>query len=311
VPGRYECNRDPRLAELLHHITEEGWGNDSVGDLDEDGFHASLLIVEPAERQELSDAFDRDADGAVRARHHPQGPQRRGPLGAADSQPALHAAVPRPRRAELVTWTTDELRHFLAYVRDDRLYAAWRLAALTGMPREVLGLRWADLDLEAAGCQSARRWSWSTSTRRSPGPRPLRADRASPWTLRPSRHCAHHTAQAAEQLVAGPAWPNSDLVFTREGRASLHPEHVRRQFDRHLHRAGLPRIRFHDLRHTYATLALEAGVHPKGRQRAARPDHRGNDPGRLLSRHPRPSSGMLRPPLLTLLPVVVSRGRAH
>jgi hypothetical protein len=58
VPGRYECNRDPRLAELLHHITEEGWGNDSVGDLDEDGFHASLLIVEPAERQELSDAFD-------------------------------------------------------------------------------------------------------------------------------------------------------------------------------------------------------------------------------------------------------------
>jgi integrase len=47
-----------------------------------------------------------------------------------------------------VTWTTDELRDFLAYVRDDRLYAAWRLAALTGMPREVLGLRWADLDLE-------------------------------------------------------------------------------------------------------------------------------------------------------------------
>jgi hypothetical protein len=58
VPGRYEHNHDPQLAELLHQVTEEGWGNDSVGDLDEDGFHASLLIVEPAEQPELTDAFD-------------------------------------------------------------------------------------------------------------------------------------------------------------------------------------------------------------------------------------------------------------
>ncbi len=60
MPGRYAHNRDPQLAELLHEVTAEGWGNDSVGDLAEDGFHASLLIIEPAERQELSEAFDRD-----------------------------------------------------------------------------------------------------------------------------------------------------------------------------------------------------------------------------------------------------------
>jgi hypothetical protein len=58
VPGRYEHNRDPQLAELLHEVTEQGWGNDSVGDLDQNGFHASLLIVEPAEQQELTEAFD-------------------------------------------------------------------------------------------------------------------------------------------------------------------------------------------------------------------------------------------------------------
>jgi hypothetical protein len=57
-PSRYQHNRDPQLAELLHHVTAGGWGNDSVGDLSEDGFHASLLIVEPAEQQELSEAFD-------------------------------------------------------------------------------------------------------------------------------------------------------------------------------------------------------------------------------------------------------------
>ncbi len=59
MPGRYEHNRDPQLAELLHEVTADEWGNDSVGDLDQDGFHASLLIIEPAEQQELTEAFDR------------------------------------------------------------------------------------------------------------------------------------------------------------------------------------------------------------------------------------------------------------
>ena len=63
--------------------------------------------------------------------------------------------------------------------------------------------------------------------------------------------------------MAGPAWPDTDLVFARQDGAPLHPEYVRRQFDRRIHRAGLPRVRFHDLRHIHATLALQAGVHPK------------------------------------------------
>jgi hypothetical protein len=58
VPGNYQHNPDPALVELLHTITQEGWGNDSVGDLEEDGFAASLLLIEPAEQQELADAFD-------------------------------------------------------------------------------------------------------------------------------------------------------------------------------------------------------------------------------------------------------------
>lgn len=58
MPGRYQHNPDPALAALLHQVVLDGWGNDSVGDLEEDGVHASLLIVEPAEQQELTDAFD-------------------------------------------------------------------------------------------------------------------------------------------------------------------------------------------------------------------------------------------------------------
>lgn len=65
-------------------------------------------------------------------------------------------------------------------------------------------------------------------------------------------------------MQSGPAdWPDHDLVFTREDGALVHPERLTRMFEAHARAAGLPRIRLHDLRHTHATLALAAGVHPK------------------------------------------------
>ena len=53
------------------------------------------------------------------------------------------------------------------------------------------------------------------------------------------------------------------MVFCREDGAPLHPQHFCERFGQHARAAGLPRIRLHDLRHTHATLALQAGVHPK------------------------------------------------
>jgi integrase len=82
-----------------------------------------------------------------------------------------------------------------------------------------------------------------------------------PATCSALRH--HRRTQAAERLGAGPSWSDTGLVFTHQDGRPLHPEYVRRLFDRHLQRIGLPRIRLHDLRHTHATLALQAGVHPK------------------------------------------------
>jgi hypothetical protein len=58
MPGRHARNPDPTLAALLHQVTLDGWADDSCGDADTDGFHASLLIVEPTEQPELTDAFD-------------------------------------------------------------------------------------------------------------------------------------------------------------------------------------------------------------------------------------------------------------
>jgi integrase len=58
--------------------------------------------------------------------------------------------------------------------------------------------------------------------------------------------------QQAERLAYGPAWQDTGLAFTREDGALLHPHGFSEAFERHGHAAGLPRIRLHDLRHTYA-----------------------------------------------------------
>lgn len=66
-----------------------------------------------------------------------------------------------------------------------------------------------------------------------------------------------------ERALWGDAYEDEDLVFAKENGTPLHPDSFSDAFFRHAKAAGLPRIRFHDLRHTHATLALAAGIHPK------------------------------------------------
>jgi hypothetical protein len=83
----------------------------------------------------------------------------------------------------------------------------------------------------------------------------------------------HRARQAKDRLFVGEAWDDShDLVFTQADGTPVHPDRWTRQFQRHVARLGLPELRGpHSLRHTWATLALEAGVHPEGGERAPRP----------------------------------------
>jgi integrase len=69
--------------------------------------------------------------------------------------------------------------------------------------------------------------------------------------------------QGEERLAYGPAYDDRGFVFTREDGVPFHPDWFSRTFERHVREAGLPRIRVHDLRHTWASLALAAGVPAK------------------------------------------------
>lgn len=145
----------------------------------------------------------------------------------------------------------------------DRLHALYELALRTGLRKsELLGLRWEDLDLDG-GTASIRR---SLQRTRSAGltslPTKTRASErriALPTECIRSLH-SHREQQDEEQEAAGAGWKTSDLVFTTTVGSPLDPANLTRRFRGLLDRAGLRRIRFHDLRHSTATLLLEQGV---------------------------------------------------
>ena len=170
----------------------------------------------------------------------------------------------QPESPEQDTWKADELAEFLAFVEGDRLFAMWRLLALTGMRRgEICGLRRRDLDLDHARLfvvQQRAKGGGTVHTGKTKGRRgrPVALDALTVEALR-----AHLKAQAVERERLGPGYTDEGLVFCHEDGKPLHPDSVTKRFARLVRDSGLPTITAHGLRHTHATLLLQAGIHPK------------------------------------------------
>jgi integrase len=181
-------------------------------------------------------------------------------VAAGEHPPQLHRALlvvlapPTGQRREFDTFTAGQVRRFLKAVRGDRLEALYVLAITTGMRQgELLGLRWQDVDVERRRLQLVRQ----LKTRQS-----RRAVVLSELAV--TALVEHRQRQAAERERQGAGWEERGLVFPNTVGGPLDPHNLRqRSFFPLLERAGLPRIRFHDLRHSCATLLLSEGVHPK------------------------------------------------
>jgi integrase len=183
------------------------------------------------------------------------------PRNVADSADPPKATKPPIRR-----WDAAQLRDFLKRMNEDRLYAAYLLIATTGMRRgEAFGLRWQDVDFEA-GQLSVRQ------TLIAPGykvqfskPKTAKGNRSialDPTTVAVLK--AHRKAQIAERLALGADYADTGgLVFTELDGSPVNPVKFSKQFERAVKAAGLPRVPLHGLRHTWATVALSAGIHPK------------------------------------------------
>jgi integrase len=176
------------------------------------------------------------------------------------------ARPPRKTRPKIKTWSAEQLRRFLTSVRDDRLYAAWMVAAMTGMRRgEILGLRWSDLDLEHAKAKIERALilvDYAPTISEPKTERGRRTVALDPATVAALRERIER--QNFEAAMVGEAWENAEgYVFTDEFGRVIHPQAFTDRFKRYAKAAKLPVIRLHELRHSHATLALEAGVAPK------------------------------------------------
>jgi integrase len=167
---------------------------------------------------------------------------------------------------EVRVWSEEEAMRFLEAAKGSRYYALFYLALATGMRSgELLGLTWDDIDLTAGTVTVRRalaRVSGGAPVWQDPKtPAARRRIPIDPLTVEVLRQ--HRKQQAEERLRAGPAWQDYRLVFcTRSGRPVIHANlyYLMRSIAK---RAGVPPIRFHDLRHTHATILLRQGVHPK------------------------------------------------
>jgi integrase len=187
----------------------------------------------------------------------------RNPVDATDP-PRDDTASTNAARKE---WNGLELGEFLdrSAAEGDRYYPAWMTLATTGMRRgEMLGLRWSDVDLDRRVATIRQtlivvnHHAEFGTPKTKKGARTIDLDLGTVEVLRSLRK-----RQVEERLAMGQGWPDHDLVFTHADGRWLHPERFSREFDRRVERYGLTRLTVHGLRHTWGSLALKAGVHPK------------------------------------------------
>lgn len=175
--------------------------------------------------------------------------------------------APRVARQELRVLNGEQAQQFLTAAKDDPLEALYVLALTTGAREgELLALKWDDFDL-ALGRMQIRR----TITRlvnkgfTVSEPKTAKSRRAVHLTALAIQALKRHRLRQNEaRLAAGDAWDQQGWVFCNSvGRPIDAGNMIRRSFRPLLQKAGLPIIRFHDLRHSAASLLLSLDVHPK------------------------------------------------
>jgi integrase len=172
---------------------------------------------------------------------------------------------PRPRREEIRPLNREQVRAFFEAASEDRLEALYVVAVTAGLRRgELQGLKWEDVDLEARVLQVRRTLSepsggYIFEAPKSGKGRQIRLTQKATTAL-----TRHRKRQLEERMKRGDLWEDHELVFPSTVGTPISGGNLNRAFKAMLKRAGLPKsTRFHDLRHTCATLLLRQGVNPK------------------------------------------------
>ncbi|HHY33350.1 MAG TPA: site-specific integrase [Firmicutes bacterium] len=188
-------------------------------------------------------------------------------LGLIPRNPADLVDAPRVERKEMRVLTPEETARLFDAARGDRYYALYVLAATCGLRLgELLGLKWQDIDFDAGTLQVQRQLQWITGAGPTFKEPKTKGSRRTIYLPRLAIDALkeHRKRQAAERLKLGEVWQAQDLVFPSEIGTPANPSNIYKwSWHPILEKAGLPRIRIHDLRHTAASLLLLANENPR------------------------------------------------
>ncbi|MEX2536369.1 MAG: site-specific integrase [Trueperaceae bacterium] len=165
---------------------------------------------------------------------------------------------------EIKLWTPEQVHTFLCAAKGHRLFAAFFLALSTGMRHgEILGVRWQDVDGDVITIRQSvitvRGAQFEISAPKTrKGIRRVVIDHDTKRILQ-----EHETRQEAQRRHLGECWDDHGLVFTNELGGVIVPRNLDREWYALQRQAGLPRIRFHDLRHLHVSLLIRRGFDPR------------------------------------------------
>lgn len=182
------------------------------------------------------------------------------------ANPADGVTAPRASTAEMRWLTAEQVRSLIDGLEGDLYRALYVVAVATGMRQgEILGLRWQDVDFEGSALRVVNKLVRTADGYRLEEPKTKRSRRRIVLPDMVVAELRAHRIREAERLLAlGIRIDDERLVFTDQYGEPVYGAHLtERHFKPTLERLGLPVIRFHDLRHTAATLLLEQGVHVK------------------------------------------------
>lgn len=181
--------------------------------------------------------------------------------------PSIGITLPKIKRKEINVWSLDQINFFISEAKKikrlTRCYIGFLMSIFTGMRQgEILGIRWKDIDFE-----SQTIFVRQTLTQNAE----IKAGAKNEASVRsihiPSKLVdelrTHRKQILEEKLLLGSSYTDLDLVICTKGGNPMIPRNFRKEFYNLTEKIGLPKIRFHDLRHTHATILIQQNVNVK------------------------------------------------